>query len=188
MMTFSPLTTCSKWKAKVGKSIWDEPATTPVRAHNVIIDDNLKGLSSVFSHKLVSRHIHKLVQVFCSTFLHYSLSNYTCKKLLTHLFFLGSWWVPPLNDGLLEQWGEGGSGQLQGWFRWGQKLKVKEGSDWGYRPVNQGQGEGEKTDGSTEGWEEARHSERQWSPRCLSKNWWGEWEGDCQVLGVWLLL
>nr|POE91892.1 hypothetical protein CFP56_28006 [Quercus suber] len=33
------------------------------RAHNVITSDELKSLSSVPSHELISRHIHKLVQV-----------------------------------------------------------------------------------------------------------------------------
>ena len=66
MMTFSPLTMRSKWKAKIGKSVWDDPTTALGRAHNVITDDELKGLSFVPSHKLVNHHIHKLVQVFHS--------------------------------------------------------------------------------------------------------------------------
>ena len=78
MMNFNPLTTRSKGKAKVGKSVWDDPTTALGRAHNVITDDELKGLSSIFSHKLVSYHIYKLVQVFHSTFLHHSSSSYTC--------------------------------------------------------------------------------------------------------------
>ena len=61
MMTFIPLTTHSKGKAKVGKSVWKDPAIALRRAHNVIIDDELKGLLSITSHKLVSHHIHKLV-------------------------------------------------------------------------------------------------------------------------------
>ena len=32
-------------------------------AHNMVTNNELKGLSSIPSHKLVSRHIHKLVQV-----------------------------------------------------------------------------------------------------------------------------
>ncbi|XP_050259657.1 uncharacterized protein LOC126704670 [Quercus robur] len=57
------MTTHSKGKAKVGKSVWEDPAIALGRAHNVITDDELKGLSSIPSHKLVSHHIHKLVQV-----------------------------------------------------------------------------------------------------------------------------
>lgn len=67
MMTFNPPTTCSK-----GKSVWDDPTTALGRAHNVVTNDGLKGLLSNPSHELVSPHIHKLVQVFHSTFLHHS--------------------------------------------------------------------------------------------------------------------
>nr|POF10876.1 hypothetical protein CFP56_15998 [Quercus suber] len=86
MMTFSPLTTGSKGKAKFGKSVWNDLATTLGRAHNVITDDELKGFSSIPSHELVSRHIYKLVQVFYSTFLHYTVK---CLHLLkiTNLSF-----------------------------------------------------------------------------------------------------
>nr|POE84221.1 hypothetical protein CFP56_57785 [Quercus suber] len=52
-----------KGKSKIGQSVWDDPATALGRAHNVITNDKLKSLSSIPSHKLVSQHIHKLVQV-----------------------------------------------------------------------------------------------------------------------------
>ena len=78
MMTFNPPTTRSKRKAKVGKSVWDDLVTTLGQAYNVNTDDELKGLSSISSHKLVNRHIHKLVQVFHSMFLQHLSSNYTC--------------------------------------------------------------------------------------------------------------
>ncbi|KAK9991375.1 hypothetical protein SO802_026360 [Lithocarpus litseifolius] len=42
LMTFSPPTTRSKGNAKIGKNIWDDPATAFGRAHNVIIDDELR--------------------------------------------------------------------------------------------------------------------------------------------------
>lgn len=61
MMTFTPPTTHSKGKGKVGKSVWEDPATTLGQAHNVITDDKLRGLLSVPSHELVSRYIHTLV-------------------------------------------------------------------------------------------------------------------------------
>ena len=64
MMTFTPSTTHSKDKSKVGKSVWEDPTTTFGRAHNVVTDDKLRGLLSIPSHELVSCHIHKLVQVF----------------------------------------------------------------------------------------------------------------------------
>lgn len=44
----------AKGKSKVGMSIWDDPATTLDRVHNVITNDELKGLSSISSHELVS--------------------------------------------------------------------------------------------------------------------------------------
>lgn len=78
MMTFTPPTTCSKGKDKVGKSVCEYLATTFGRAHNVIIDNELRGLSLVLSHELVSLHIHKLVQVFYSATFRCSMSIYTC--------------------------------------------------------------------------------------------------------------
>nr|POF23563.1 hypothetical protein CFP56_50157 [Quercus suber] len=53
MMTFSPSTMHSKGKAKIGKSVWDGPTTALERAHNVITDDEFKGLSFIPSHELV---------------------------------------------------------------------------------------------------------------------------------------
>nr|POF14707.1 hypothetical protein CFP56_34191 [Quercus suber] len=63
----TPPLTRAKGKSKVGMSVWDDPVTTLGHAHNVITSDELKGLSSVPSHELVNRHIHKLVlgESFC---------------------------------------------------------------------------------------------------------------------------
>nr|POE57833.1 hypothetical protein CFP56_76368 [Quercus suber]POE62721.1 hypothetical protein CFP56_26481 [Quercus suber] len=58
----SPPMTRARGKSKVGMNVWDDPATALGCAHNVITSDELKSLSSVPSHELVSRHIHKLVQ------------------------------------------------------------------------------------------------------------------------------
>nr|POF19554.1 hypothetical protein CFP56_48328 [Quercus suber] len=44
-------------------NVWDDLATVLGRAQNVITSDELKGLSSILSHELVSQHIHKLAQV-----------------------------------------------------------------------------------------------------------------------------
>ena len=57
----TPPITRAKGKGKIGMSVWDDLATALGCAHNVIINDELKGLSSIPSHKLVSQHIHKLV-------------------------------------------------------------------------------------------------------------------------------
>nr|POE46419.1 hypothetical protein CFP56_56740 [Quercus suber] len=59
----SPPVTRARGKSKIGLNVWDDPATASGRAHNVITTDELKSLSSVPSHELVSRHIHKLVKV-----------------------------------------------------------------------------------------------------------------------------
>ena len=64
MVTVTPPTTHSKGKSKIGKSIWEDPATALRQGHNIIMDEELKGLASILSHKLVSCHIHKLVHVF----------------------------------------------------------------------------------------------------------------------------
>nr|POE67183.1 hypothetical protein CFP56_54130 [Quercus suber] len=61
--TITPLITRPKRKNKIRLSVWDDPFTALGRAHNVITNDELKSLSSILSHELVSRHIHKLVQV-----------------------------------------------------------------------------------------------------------------------------
>nr|POE70375.1 hypothetical protein CFP56_52614 [Quercus suber] len=59
----APPVTCSKGKGKVGKSVWEDLATIVNRAHNIVIDEELRGLSSIPSHELVGCHIQKLVQV-----------------------------------------------------------------------------------------------------------------------------
>lgn len=61
MMMFTPPTAYSKEESKIGKSVWEDLATALGRAHNVVTNEELKGLSSIPSHELVSRHIHKLV-------------------------------------------------------------------------------------------------------------------------------
>lgn len=50
-----------KGKGKVDSSVWDNATTAMGKAHNVINFEELKGLNSIPSHELVSRHIHKLI-------------------------------------------------------------------------------------------------------------------------------
>lgn len=50
-----------KGKNKMDSNIWDNVATVMGRAHNIVTPDELKGLSVVPSHELVSHHVHKLV-------------------------------------------------------------------------------------------------------------------------------
>ena len=78
MITFTPPTIRSKGNGKVAKSVWEDPAIALGQAHNVITDDELRGLLSLPSHELVSHHIHKLVQAFYSVILYCSLSIFTC--------------------------------------------------------------------------------------------------------------
>nr|POF02875.1 hypothetical protein CFP56_10932 [Quercus suber] len=62
-MAVTSSTTRLKDKSKIGKSLWEDSATALGRAHKMIIDGELKGLTSIPSHELASCHIHKLVQV-----------------------------------------------------------------------------------------------------------------------------
>lgn len=52
-----------KGKSKMDSNVWDNVATVMGRAHNIVTLDELKGLSIVPSHELVSHHVHKLVQI-----------------------------------------------------------------------------------------------------------------------------
>ena len=58
-----PPRTKAKRKEKMGQSVWADPTTAFGRARKVITEDKLKALSSVLLHKLVSFHIHKMLQV-----------------------------------------------------------------------------------------------------------------------------
>ena len=81
----TPSLTRSKGKSKIGMSVWDDPATALGCAHNVIINDKLKGLSSIPSHELISRHIHKLVHVSNSALL-VSLLDFVLYTTVTFFF------------------------------------------------------------------------------------------------------
>nr|POE96261.1 hypothetical protein CFP56_54046 [Quercus suber] len=54
-MAITPPTTRSKGNSKIGTSVWDDPATALGQAHNIIMDDELKGLTSIPSHELVTK-------------------------------------------------------------------------------------------------------------------------------------
>ena len=58
MMTFSPLTMRSKKKAKIGKSVWNDPGTTLGQAHNVVTDDELRRGSFVYPLSQISQSLH----------------------------------------------------------------------------------------------------------------------------------
>ncbi|KAL0012174.1 hypothetical protein SO802_007282 [Lithocarpus litseifolius] len=48
---------------EAGKSVWKDPAIAVGQAHNIITNLELRSHSAIPSHELVSRRIHKLVQV-----------------------------------------------------------------------------------------------------------------------------
>ena len=81
----TPPLTRSKGKSKIGMSVWDDPATALGRAHNVITNDELKGLLSIPSYELVSRHIHKFMQVSNFALL-VSLLDFVLYTSVTFLF------------------------------------------------------------------------------------------------------
>ena len=92
VMAITPPTTHPKGKSKMGKSVWEDPATAIGQAHNVITENELKGLASIPSHELVSCHIHKLVQLF-----HFNLTSHYFDF---QLFLSGSWRIFVLNNQL----------------------------------------------------------------------------------------
>ena len=83
---FTPPTTRSKGKCKVGRSVWDDPATALGCAHNVIIDNELNSLLSIPSQELVNQYIHKLVQV--CPFFFFSILLYLFVYVHAHNLFL----------------------------------------------------------------------------------------------------
>lgn len=100
MMTFTPLTTRSKGKSKAGKSVWENPAMTLGRAHNVITDDELKGLLSVplmnwsaITFTNLCKYFTQLLLLFIK-FLH-------LLKVLILLSSSGSWRIPMFDSKLL---------------------------------------------------------------------------------------
>ena len=84
VMAITPLITSSKGNSKIGKSVCDDLATALGWAHNMITNDDLKGLTSIPSHELVSPHIHKLEQV-----VHFNLiPKLYCSHYFDFQFFL----------------------------------------------------------------------------------------------------
>nr|POE52350.1 hypothetical protein CFP56_65584 [Quercus suber] len=63
----TPPITCSKGKGKVRRSVWDDLAIALGRAHNVVMDNELKGLSSIPSHELVLGESLRITSDYLST-------------------------------------------------------------------------------------------------------------------------
>ena len=60
----------SKGKEKVGSSVWSDAEVAVDRAHEFFTPGEMKEISSTPSHEMVSRHVHKLVQVLLRVFVH----------------------------------------------------------------------------------------------------------------------
>ena len=52
-----------KGKEKVGSSVWSDAEAVVDRAHEIFTPGEMKEISSIPFHEMVSRHVHKLVQV-----------------------------------------------------------------------------------------------------------------------------
>ena len=52
----------SKGKEKVGSSIWYDAKAAMDHANELLTPGEMKEISSIPSHEMVSRHVHKLVQ------------------------------------------------------------------------------------------------------------------------------
>ena len=58
----------SKGKEKVGASVWSDVETAMDCANELLTPGEMKEITSVPSHEMVSHHVHKLVQVILHTF------------------------------------------------------------------------------------------------------------------------
>ena len=58
----------NKGKEKIGSSVWSDAETAMDRANELLTPGEMKEISSVPSHEMVSRHVHKLVQVILLIF------------------------------------------------------------------------------------------------------------------------
>ena len=57
----------SKGKEKVGASVWSDAGTAMDRANELFTPGEMREVTSIPSHEMVSRHVHKLVQVIHHT-------------------------------------------------------------------------------------------------------------------------
>ena len=60
----------SKGKEKIGSSVWSDAETAMDRINELLTPGEMKEISSIPSHKMVSRHVHKLVQVILLILIH----------------------------------------------------------------------------------------------------------------------
>ena len=80
----------NKGKEKVDSClscVWDNERLAMERAHEVVTDEDLKVISGVSFNKVMTRHVHKLVQVTCScNFQSFSFFPYYCTDDFNVLF------------------------------------------------------------------------------------------------------
>lgn len=67
---------------KFVSSFWDDPRLAVAEAHDVILMDELKHLSSIESHNLVTQHLHKSVQILAKS-MHFTAKYLDIEEKLT---------------------------------------------------------------------------------------------------------
>ena len=61
----------SKGKEKVGSNVWSDAEVAVDHAHEFFTPGEMKEISNTPFHEMVSRHVHKLVQVLLPVFVHF---------------------------------------------------------------------------------------------------------------------
>ena len=65
----------SKGKEKVGASVWSDAEMAMDRANELLTPGEMREITSVPSHEMVSHHVHKLVQVIHHILLFFFVFN-----------------------------------------------------------------------------------------------------------------
>ena len=60
----------SKGKEKIGSSVWSDAEAAMDHANELLTTGEMKEISSIHSHEMVSHHVHKLVQVILLILIH----------------------------------------------------------------------------------------------------------------------
>ena len=60
----------SRGKEKIGSSVWSDAETAMDRVNELLTPGEMKEISNIPSHEMVSRHVHKLVQVILLILIH----------------------------------------------------------------------------------------------------------------------
>ena len=81
-----------KGKEKEGFSVWADAGTTMARVNELLTPEEMKEISRMPSHKMVSQHVHKLVQViFSCLVLLFFFFKPLLIQVLTALFIAKFW-------------------------------------------------------------------------------------------------